>query len=63
LRVLNALVVRGHADPSDVAELRRFAPLLAGAPLDVLAWGVLERLLKDRSLVRSEPYQLIDITG
>ena len=60
LRVLNALVVEHAADPSDIAELRRFAPLLAGAPLQELAWGVLQQLLWD--LVRSEPYQPIDIT-
>jgi len=63
LRVLNALVVDGDADPSDVAELRRLVPLLAaGAPVKELAWGVLEQVLKDRSLVPSEPYQSIDIT-
>jgi hypothetical protein len=57
LRVLNALVVRGHADPSDVAELRRVAPLLASVPVEELASGVLEQVLKDQSLVRSEPCQ------
>jgi len=62
LRVLNALVVKGDADPSDVAELHRLAPLLAGAPVEELAWGVLEQVLKDRSLVGSDPYQPIDIT-
>jgi hypothetical protein len=59
LRVLNALVVKNDADPSDIAELRRFAPLLAGAPLQELAWGVLQQLSWD--LVRSEPYRPIDI--
>jgi hypothetical protein len=64
LRVLNALVVEGYANPSDVEELRRFAPLLAGAPLDVLAWGVFEQvLLKHRRLVRGEPYRPMDTTG
>jgi hypothetical protein len=32
LRVLNALVVNGEADPSDLAELRRLSPSLADAP-------------------------------
>jgi hypothetical protein len=62
MRVLNALVVKRAADPSDIAELRRFAPLLAGAPLDALAWGVLDQVLKDRSLVSSGPYQPTDTT-
>ena len=62
LRVLNALAVQHDVDASDVAELQRIAPLLAGAPLDVLAWGVLEQVLKDRSLVGSDPCQPIDIT-
>jgi hypothetical protein len=43
LRVLNAIVVRGHADPSDVAELRRLVPSRAGAPVDVLASEVILR--------------------
>jgi hypothetical protein len=47
LRVLNALVVRGHADPSDVEELRRFAPLLAGAPLEELASEVILQVVGD----------------
>jgi len=60
LRVLNALVLKRDADPLDVAELRRFAPLLAAAPLEQLAWGVLDQLLKDRRFVPSEPYPPMD---
>jgi hypothetical protein len=41
LRVLNAITVTGHADPSDVAELRRLVPSRAGAPVEVLASEVI----------------------
>jgi len=47
MHVLNALAVDRAADPSDVAELRRFAPMLANVPLKELAWGVLEQLLSE----------------
>jgi hypothetical protein len=61
LRVLNALALERDADPSDVAELRRFAPILADVPLQELASGVLEQMLKDRGVVRREPYRPTDI--
>jgi hypothetical protein len=50
-----------HAMLRSCAALRQ---LLAGAPLDVLAWGVLQQvLIKDRELVRSELYQPMDSPG
>jgi hypothetical protein len=46
LRVLNAVVVRGQADPSDVAELRRVAPLLTDVPVEELAWACVGRCIE-----------------
>jgi hypothetical protein len=44
LRVLNAIVVEGDADPSDVEELRYLAPELAHASADNLAFEVIRRV-------------------
>jgi hypothetical protein len=43
LRVLSAIVNEREPDPDDVEELRRFAPLLADAPLDELACDVIQQ--------------------
>jgi hypothetical protein len=51
LRVLTAVTAKRDPDPADLDELRRFAPLLADAPVDALARDVIQTM-KRRSEVR-----------
>jgi hypothetical protein len=51
LRVLTAVTAKRDPDPADLEELRRFAPLLADAPVDELARDVIQTM-KRRSEVR-----------
>jgi hypothetical protein len=52
LRVLTALNEKRDPDPTDIAELRRMAPELAGSPPDELACHVLQNALNERAETR-----------
>jgi hypothetical protein len=54
LRVLNALAVKCEADPADVHELRRLAPLLADSPLDELARDVIRQAMMRRDAIAAD---------
>jgi hypothetical protein len=49
LRVLSAITEKCNPDPSDVEELRRWAPLLADIPPDALAYDVIMQVMKQRA--------------
>ena len=49
LRVLNALAIQHNAEPQDVDELRRLAPLLRYTRLDELAWEIIRQAMKCRA--------------
>ena len=53
LRVLTAITDRHNPEPSDVEELRRWAPLLADIPPDKLACEIILQVIKQRSDKRS----------
>jgi hypothetical protein len=46
LRVLNNINGSCDPDPADLEELRQFLPLLADAPPDKLACGVIRQVIK-----------------
>jgi hypothetical protein len=46
LRVLKAITVKCDPSHADVEDLREFSPLLANAPLDELACGVIRQMIK-----------------
>jgi hypothetical protein len=52
MRVLSAFADKRHPDPSDVEELRRWAPLLADLPPDALACDVINQVMKQRAYFR-----------
>ena len=49
LRVLSAITEKRNPDPSDVEELRHWAPLLADIPPDALACDVIMQVMKRRA--------------
>jgi hypothetical protein len=53
LRVLTAIVEKRYPDPADIDELRRLAPLLAEAPPDELACGVIRQALNYQEKARA----------
>ena len=46
MRVLMAITATCEPDSTDVEDLREFSPLLADAPLDELACGVIRQMIK-----------------
>jgi len=53
LRVLTSIKDKREPDPADLAALRRYAPDLAGAPLDEVVCEVIQQAVKRRASVRA----------